>query len=679
MADLTVIPSLQLKEKDILTVDKLNLMAAPVVSLAIETPVTDENFFRNGNFYSSFWATPAGMSCPIAVETFNADYWSINPHGAALTCKRSTDVPDLYSLWSMELDGAANVTDCSVGQQINGDLSATLRRPCSWSGFIENNSGGLLSPTLEIWTANSFNGFDNVTLQTTVNLQTISVGAWAYETASLDLSTLTNVANGLFIKVRLPSGALSSAAYRINFARLKFQLGDVSTQFVDDPSLFLETPSVDSTMLQDGCIARASLFLPNVIPEGAYQAGSIQSGDIGVGAVEAINLDPGVSTTTAATFVVPAVNANVSITVTDATGISTGLSINIQGAGLYETVSVSGAVVIAQNTGAAGNASPGTVVPSGNTVQTSGNAVVGCLGYTPVNQAGDTMTGTLTQIIDTPVEAASGLEGGLSVQTSTANGPNDSYFPCIGFWRTGVTGRALGLETTGRFKTVDNGGNIGYLLDTVTGVDTDSYQTGSITLDALAQSLIDILIPAGMVRAFAGPNGPPGWLVCDGSAISRTDYAALFAAIGTYWGPGDDINTFNVPNLQGRSVIGYAPYGGTGITARGFASLGGEEAHVLSTAELAYHNHTLSDGAHSHGVTQTPHQHSYVNPLGSSIGTFAGSQAAYQPGGTTLSSAQNANISINASGANISIAAAGGNQGHNNMQPFGVMYYLIKY
>src|ERR1700758_1074296 len=180
MADLTVIPSLQLKETDILTVDKLNLMAVPVVSLAIETPVTDENFFRNGNFYSSFWTTPAGISCPVGVETVNADYWSINPNGAALTCKRSTTVPDLYSLWSMALDGAPNVTDCSVGKQINGDLSATLRRPCTWSGYIENNSGGLLSPTLEIWTANAFNDFNNVTLQTTVNLQTIAVGAWAY-------------------------------------------------------------------------------------------------------------------------------------------------------------------------------------------------------------------------------------------------------------------------------------------------------------------------------------------------------------------------------------------------------------------------------------------------------------------------------------------------------------------
>jgi microcystin-dependent protein len=679
MADLTVIPSLQLKETDILTVDKLNLMATPVVSLSIVTPVTDENFFRNGNYYSSFWKTPAGMSCPLGVETVNADYWDVNPNGAAVTCKRSTSVPDLYSLWSLELDGAANVTDCSVGQQIIGDLAATLRRACTFSGYIENNSGGLLSPTMEIWTADVFNNFDNVTFQKAVNLQTISVGAWAYETVTIDLSdsTLVNVANGIFIKVRLPSGALSSTAYRVNFSRLKFQLGEVATQFVDDPSLFLETPSVDATMLQDGCIARASLFMPNVIPKGAYQAGSIQSGDIGVGAIEGINLDPGVSTTTTAAFVAPAANANVNITVASANGISAGLVLNIQGAGSYQTVSVSGTVVTAQNTAAAGNASPGTNVPIGNTVKTNGNAVVGGLGYTPVNKAGDTGIGILEHDVDTVVGAGAAALSGVFIKGTTANANNNSYFPSIGFGRPSKNSRAIGLDINRRFATVDDTGKLGFLLDSVTGVDTGSYQNGSITLAALSQSLINLLIPPGEIRGFGGPNVPAGWLACDGQSYSTIGtYAKLFAAIGTYWGSSGG-NTFNVPDLRGRSPIGYAPGGAAGITARAFATLGGEEAHVLDANELTYHNHVLSDGTHAHGVNQTPHQHSYVNPLGSAIGGFAGSQTTYQPGGTTLSSAQNANISIVASGANISISPAGGNYGHNNMYPLAVMFWLM--
>ena len=61
----------------------------------------------------------------------------------------------------------------------------------------------------------------------------------------------------------------------------------------------------------------------------------------------------------------------------------------------------------------------------------------------------------------------------------------------------------------------------------------------------------------GAVSAFAMPTPPEGWLVCDGAAISRTDYADLFAAIGTVWGAGDEISTFNLPDLRGEFVRGF--------------------------------------------------------------------------------------------------------------------------
>ena len=61
----------------------------------------------------------------------------------------------------------------------------------------------------------------------------------------------------------------------------------------------------------------------------------------------------------------------------------------------------------------------------------------------------------------------------------------------------------------------------------------------------------------GTVSAFAMPTAPEGWLVCDGSAISRTDYADLFAAIGTLWGDGDEVSTFNLPDLRGEFVRGF--------------------------------------------------------------------------------------------------------------------------
>lgn len=67
--------------------------------------------------------------------------------------------------------------------------------------------------------------------------------------------------------------------------------------------------------------------------------------------------------------------------------------------------------------------------------------------------------------------------------------------------------------------------------------------------------------PTGVVQAFAGRTTPQGWLLCDGSAVSRTDYAALFAVIGTTYGAGNGSTTFNLPNLTDKFVEGSATAG----------------------------------------------------------------------------------------------------------------------
>ena len=69
------------------------------------------------------------------------------------------------------------------------------------------------------------------------------------------------------------------------------------------------------------------------------------------------------------------------------------------------------------------------------------------------------------------------------------------------------------------------------------------------------------LTPTGTIQVFAGNSLPDGWLLCDGSAISRTTYPNLFIVIGTVYGNGDGSTTFNLPNLtdkfiQGNSTVG---------------------------------------------------------------------------------------------------------------------------
>lgn len=107
--------------------------------------------------------------------------------------------------------------------------------------------------------------------------------------------------------------------------------------------------------------------------------------------------------------------------------------------------------------------------------------------------------------------------------------------------------------------------------------------------------------PPGTMIDFAGTAVPLGYLACDGSAVSRTTYAALFTAIGVAWGNGDGVTTFNLPNLNRRTTVGS---GGTGTSTLGNAvgNTGGEEAHTQAVTEMPSHTHTanVNDPGHIH-------------------------------------------------------------------------------
>ena len=95
--------------------------------------------------------------------------------------------------------------------------------------------------------------------------------------------------------------------------------------------------------------------------------------------------------------------------------------------------------------------------------------------------------------------------------------------------------------------------------------------------------------PIGVVMHYAGVAAPDGWLACDGSAVSRTTYATLYAVMGTAYGVGDGSTTFNLPDLRERVAVG------TGA-GRARASVGGAASVALSVAQLPGHTHTAGVG-----------------------------------------------------------------------------------
>lgn len=95
----------------------------------------------------------------------------------------------------------------------------------------------------------------------------------------------------------------------------------------------------------------------------------------------------------------------------------------------------------------------------------------------------------------------------------------------------------------------------------------------------------------GQVCFFAMQTSPTGFLVCDGSAVSRTTYASVFAAIGTLYGAGNGSTTFNLPDLRGEFIRGYD--GGRGIDSG--RSMGSSQSYQVSAHQHAMTNYYVGD------------------------------------------------------------------------------------
>lgn len=183
-----------------------------------------------------------------------------------------------------------------------------------------------------------------------------------------------------------------------------------------------------------------------------------------------------------------------------------------------------------------------------------------------------------------------------------------------------VTAALLGC--TGPVDVLVSGAISGAGIELATDADGEFKVRGATDRAAgvsLAASSMDVVravmyaeaprVPAGMISAYGGSSAPAGWLLCDGSAVSRTTYAALFAAISTAYGTGDGSTTFNIPDLRQRFPLGKAT-SGTGATLGGTGgaidhdhdsplTTGAPSATIAATNLLT----TAASPTHTHSVT----------------------------------------------------------------------------
>ena len=150
----------------------------------------------------------------------------------------------------------------------------------------------------------------------------------------------------------------------------------------------------------------------------------------------------------------------------------------------------------------------------------------------------------------------------------------------------------------------------------------------------------------------------PGWLICNGAAVSRTEYATLFAVIGTNYGAGDGSTTFNLPDFRGRVPVGAGQGTASDATSHALGDPNGTETVTLTADQSGQRALTISGGAHSHTF--------YYGGMGSgsrnSLTVYnAGGTGNYGSGGTHTHA----------------VAAANATEAHSNMQPYLVINYII--
>jgi microcystin-dependent protein len=199
-------------------------------------------------------------------------------------------------------------------------------------------------------------------------------------------------------------------------------------------------------------------------------------------------------------------------------------------------------------------------------------------------------------------------------------------------------------------------------------VTTAKINDEAVTSAKLASGLAFV---SGMLMPYAGSSAPTGWLLCYGQSLSRTTYADLFAAIGTTYGSADG-DSFNAPDLRGRTIAGQDDMGGSsanrltdaitgGLNGDTLGDTGGTESHTLTSAQSGLVGHTHGVSASLEATTGAGSAETGVDP---GDGAFQGNNAADN---TSM-----INVSISA------VASADASEAHNNVQPTIILNYIIK-
>jgi len=259
-------------------------------------------------------------------------------------------------------------------------------------------------------------------------------------------------------------------------------------------------------------------------------------------------------------------------------------------------------------------------LPAGNPV-VSGTTITSSWANTTMQNIADALTQSVASDGQTPMSGALNMGNNkinnVTDPTSAQDAATKSYVDAVGF--------TVAPGTSGNVLT----------------------SNGTVWTSAAA-----VTVPAGSMQMWPTATAPTGYLLCTGTAVSRTTYSALYAVIGTTYGVGDGSTTFNLPDLRGRS-----PFGVSGSYA--LASTGGSaDAVVVSHTHAA----TVTDPGHVHTLTG-----SYMQDVAGGTG------GAGTNGRTFGTQTDSASTGISVSNASSGVSGTGA-----NLSPYLAINFIIK-
>ena len=192
-------------------------------------------------------------------------------------------------------------------------------------------------------------------------------------------------------------------------------------------------------------------------------------------------------------------------------------------------------------------------------------------------------------------------------------------------------------------------------------------------------------IPSGVVFPFAGTTAPYGYLVCDGSAVSRSDYPALFVSLGTSHGQGDGSTTFNLPDYRGRFMRGVDGVAGNDPdkASRTAIAAGGNTGNAVGSAQgHGFQTHTHAQDAPVHFTVNSglSSASTVTNTTTATRGSAAGlGNYDYLMGNTASAADVGKSQSVTASNQNATATGANSQVTANETRPVNVnVNYIVK-